>query len=103
MPLIVPRRMRVRDGQLNFQTMGQKPVKINGIDLSLQGILRRSVHFPIVRLSAFRLEAHRVGRHARHQEDQSILRLNEPVSRFKISFFPWKGALATFRLCQAST
>ena len=38
MPLIVPSRMRVRDGQLNFQTIGQKAVKINGIDLSLQEI-----------------------------------------------------------------
>jgi len=38
--------MRVRDGQLNFQTMGQKPVKINGIDLSLQNS-PQIVHFPI--------------------------------------------------------
>jgi AsmA family/AsmA-like C-terminal region len=35
-PLIVPSRMRIRDGQLNVQRIGQEPVKINGIDLSLQ-------------------------------------------------------------------
>jgi uncharacterized protein involved in outer membrane biogenesis len=38
LPLIVPSRMRIRDGQLNVQTVGQKPVKIDGIALSLQGL-----------------------------------------------------------------
>src|SRR2546426_3264523 len=35
-PLALPARMRIKDGQLNFETKGQKPVSINGIDLSLQ-------------------------------------------------------------------
>jgi len=36
LPFIVPSRMRIKDGQLNLETKGQKPVVINGIDLSMQ-------------------------------------------------------------------
>ena len=36
LPFVVPSRMRIRDGQLNLETKGQKPVKINGINLSVQ-------------------------------------------------------------------
>ncbi len=35
-PLVLPTRMRIHDGQLNLETNGQKPVQINGIELSLQ-------------------------------------------------------------------
>ncbi len=36
LPFAVPSRMRIKDGQLNFETRGQKPLSIKGIDLSLQ-------------------------------------------------------------------
>ena len=35
-PLLLPTRMRIKDGQLNLETKGQKPVHISGIDLSLE-------------------------------------------------------------------
>jgi uncharacterized protein involved in outer membrane biogenesis len=35
-PILVPTRMRIRDGNLNVETRGQKPLQINGIELSLQ-------------------------------------------------------------------
>jgi AsmA protein len=35
-PLLIPGRMRVRDGQVNIITKGQSPVNLRGIDLSLQ-------------------------------------------------------------------
>jgi len=35
-PLVLPVRMRIKDGALNLQTQGQKPVNIRGIDLALQ-------------------------------------------------------------------
>ncbi|MGE5303516.1 MAG: AsmA family protein [Alphaproteobacteria bacterium] len=35
-PLLVPTRMRIRDGRLNLETNGQKPVQINGIELTLR-------------------------------------------------------------------
>jgi uncharacterized protein involved in outer membrane biogenesis len=35
-PLLLPTRMRIHDGRLNIETRGQNPVRINGIELSLQ-------------------------------------------------------------------
>lgn len=35
-PLVLPTRMRIDDGQLNLQTQGQKPLQIGAIQLSLQ-------------------------------------------------------------------
>src|SRR5258706_517348 len=35
-PLLLPARMRIKDGQLNLETKGQKPVHISGIELSLE-------------------------------------------------------------------
>ena len=35
-PILVPTRMRIRDGNLNIETRGQRPLQINGIELSLQ-------------------------------------------------------------------
>jgi len=35
-PLIVPRRLSIKNGQLNLEGKGQKPIRISGIDLSLQ-------------------------------------------------------------------
>jgi len=93
MPLIVPRRMRVRDGQLNFQTMGQKPVKINGIDLSLQEFsadrpfpYRASFSFP--GLKPIALEGM-----LDYQEDQSILRLNKTRLKVQDLVLPVEGSI----------
>jgi hypothetical protein len=36
LPFVVPSRMRVKDGRLNLETKGRKPVVIDGIDLSVQ-------------------------------------------------------------------
>ncbi|MBM4263246.1 MAG: AsmA family protein [Deltaproteobacteria bacterium] len=35
-PLVLPVRMRIDNGQLNLQTVGQKPVRIDNIELSLE-------------------------------------------------------------------
>jgi AsmA protein len=35
-PLILPARLRVRDGRLNVETKGQEPVRIDGVDLALE-------------------------------------------------------------------
>ena len=93
MPLIVPSRMRVRDGQLNFQTMGQKAVKINGIDLSLQEIsgdrpfpYRASFSFP--GLKPIALEGM-----LDYQEDQSTLRLNGTRLKAQDLVLPVEGSI----------
>ena len=36
LPLVLPSRMSIRNGQLNLETKGQRPLSINGIDLSLE-------------------------------------------------------------------
>ena len=36
MPFIWPARMRIRDGQFKLETKGQKPVRIDGVDLFLE-------------------------------------------------------------------
>jgi uncharacterized protein involved in outer membrane biogenesis len=94
MPLIVPNRMRVRDGQLNFQTMGQKPVKINGIDLSLEEFsvdrpfpYRASFSFP--GLKPIVLEGM-----LDYQEDQSTLRLNETRLKVQELVLPVEGSIS---------
>jgi uncharacterized protein involved in outer membrane biogenesis len=94
MPLIVPNRMRVRDGQLNFQTIGQKPVKINGIDLSLQEFsadrpfpYRASFSFP--GLKPIALEGM-----LDYQEDQSTLRLNETRLKVQELVLPVEGSIS---------
>jgi uncharacterized protein involved in outer membrane biogenesis len=35
-PLFVPTRVRIRDGRFNLETKGQKPVRIDGVDLVLE-------------------------------------------------------------------
>ena len=40
-PLILPLRMRIRDGQFKLETKGQKPVRIDGVDLVHGRVFRR--------------------------------------------------------------
>jgi uncharacterized protein involved in outer membrane biogenesis len=93
-PLLVPSQMRVRDGQLNFQTMGQKAVKINGIDLSLQEFsgdrpfpYRASFSFPGLKLVA--LEGM-----LDYQEDDSTLQLNNTRLRVQELVLPVEGKIS---------
>ncbi|HSE85737.1 MAG TPA: AsmA family protein [Candidatus Binatia bacterium] len=94
MPLIVPSRLRVRDGQLNFQTPGQKAVEINGIDLSLQEFsgdrpfpYRASFSFP--GLKPIALEGM-----LNYQEDQSTLWLNGTRLRVQDLVLPVEGNIS---------
>ena len=93
-PLLVPRKMRVRDGQVNFQTVGQKAVKINGIDLSLQEFsgdrpfpYRASLSFPGLKLIA--LEGM-----LDYQEDQSTLQLKDTRLRVHELVLPVEGNIS---------
>ena len=94
MPLIVSSRMRVRDGQLNFQTLGQKSFTINGIDLSLQEFsvdrpfpYRASFSFP--GLKPIALEGM-----LDYQEGQSTLRLNETRLKVQDLVLPVEGNIS---------
>jgi uncharacterized protein involved in outer membrane biogenesis len=92
-PLLVASQMRVRDGQLNFQTVGQKAVKINGIDLSLQEFssdrpfpYRASFNFP--GLNPVALEGM-----LDYQEDQSSLQLKSTRLRVQELVLPVEGTI----------
>ena len=91
MPLIVPSRMRVRDGQLNFQTLGQKSFTINGIDLSLQEFsgdrpFPYRASFSLPGLKPIALEGM-----LDYQEGQSTLRLNETRLKVQDLVLPVEG------------
>ncbi len=82
LPLVLPSRMSIRDGQLNLGTKGQRPVSINGIDLSLENFAggqpfpyRASFRYP--GLKTVSLEGL-----LSYQEEQATLRLKD--NRLKI-------------------
>lgn len=94
MPLIVPSQMRVRDGQLNFQTMGQKAFKIDGIDLSLQEFsgdrpFPYRASFGFAGLKPVALEGM-----LDYQEDQSTLRLKDTRLRVQELVLPVEGNIS---------
>jgi len=94
MPLILPSRMRVRDGQLNVQTIGQTAVKINGIDLSLQEV---SGDHPFSYRAAFSypgLKTIALEGTLAYQEEQSTLRLNETRLRVQDLVLPVEGNIS---------
>jgi AsmA family/AsmA-like C-terminal region len=95
MPLIVPARMRIRDGRLNIQTMGRQPVHINGIDLSLQEFssdhpfpYRASFSYPGLKTIA--LEGTLT-----YQENESILRLQDNRLKLHDLVLPLEGSISS--------
>jgi uncharacterized protein involved in outer membrane biogenesis len=94
MPLIVPSRVRIRDGQLNVQTIGQRAVKINGIDLSMQEF---SGDHPFSYRAAFSypgLKTIALEGTLAYQEHQSTLQLNETRLRVQELVLPVEGDIS---------
>jgi hypothetical protein len=94
MPLIVPSRMRIRDGQLNVQRIGQEPVKINGIDLSLQEFsgdhpfpYRASFSYPGLKTIALEGSLD-------FQEDQATFRLKNNRLKVQDLILPLEGSVS---------
>jgi len=93
-PLALPARMRIKDGQLNFETKGQKPVSINGIDLSLQEFsgdhpfpYRASFSYP--GLKTISLEGF-----LSYQENQATLNLKQNRLKVQDLNLPVEGSLS---------
>ncbi len=94
MPLILPNRLRVRDGQLNFQTTGQRVLKINGIDLSLQDF---SGDRPFPYHASFSVPGLKpIGLEGRldYQEGKSTLQLNESRLKVQDLVLPVEGKIS---------
>lgn len=94
-PLIVPRRMRIKDGKLNLETKGQKTVRISGIDLSLEEFssqhpfsYRASFEFPGLKTISLAglLE---------YQEAQETLKLNDTHLRIRDLALPVQGSVSS--------
>ncbi len=92
-PLIVPRRMRIKDGTLNLETRGQKPLRISGIDLSLEEFsseqpfaYRASFDFPGLKTVSLegRLE----------YKEQEMLKLNETRLKIRDLALPVQGSVS---------
>jgi uncharacterized protein involved in outer membrane biogenesis len=93
-PLILPTRMRIRDGQLNIQTMGQKAVNINGINLSLQEF---SSDHPFPYRASFSypgLETIALEGTLNYQEDESTLRLKDNRLKLHDLVLPVEGSVS---------
>jgi len=94
LPFVVPARMRIKDGQVNVETRGQKPVRINGIDLSLQAFsgehpfpYRASFSYPGLKTVA--LEGL-----LSYQEDQLALQLKENRLKIHDLVLPVEGTVS---------
>ncbi|MGH7825787.1 MAG: AsmA family protein [Candidatus Binatia bacterium] len=94
-PFILPNRMRIRDGQLNFETGGQKPVKVNGIDLSLQDFssgqpfpYRASFDYPGLKTIS-------VEGQLRYEAEQSTLTLKNNELKAQDLVLPLEGSIVS--------
>ena len=93
-PLALPSRMRIRDGELNLVTKGQTPVRIKGIELSLQEMsgaapfpFRASFLYP--GLKAVVLEGQ-----LNYQEDKALLELKNNRLKLLDLSFPVQGSVS---------
>lgn len=93
-PLVLPTRMRIHDGRLNLETKGQKPVHINGIELSLQEFsgsrpfpYRAAFNYP--GLKSVSLEGE-----LSYQEEQASLMLKNNRLKVQDLIFPFEGSVS---------
>jgi hypothetical protein len=94
LPFLVPNRMRIKDGQLNIETKGRKPVSIDGIDLSLQDF---SSGQPFPYRAAFTypgLKTVALQGLLTYQEDQAILKLKENQLKVQGLMLPLEGSIS---------
>jgi uncharacterized protein involved in outer membrane biogenesis len=93
-PLIMANRVRIKDGQLNFEPRDQKSFKVNGIDLSLEDFssdqpfpFRASFDYP--GLKTVSLEGQ-----LRYEGEQATLRLKENRLKAHDLILPIEGSIA---------
>ncbi len=93
-PLLIPGKMRVRDGELNVVTKGQAPVKIKGIDLSLREFssdapfpFRASFSYPGLRTVTLEGELN-------YQEDKALLDLKNSRIKIQDLTLPVQGSVS---------
>lgn len=92
-PIIIPGRMTIQDGQLNIITKGQAPVQIKGIDLSLQDFsgdrpfpFRASFDYPGLKTISLEGELD-------YRENKSLLQLRKNRLKIQDLNLPLEGSI----------
>ena len=94
MPLALPSRMRIHDGQLNLVTKGQTPVNLKGIELALQEMsvdspfpFRASFQYPGLKTVALEGELN-------YQEDKALLEFKNNRLKIHDLTLPVQGSIS---------
>jgi AsmA protein len=94
LPLVLPARMRIRDGQFKLETQGQKPVRINGVHLVMEEFsadhpfpYRASFDYP--GLKTISLEGT-----LNYREEQSELQIKDNRLRIRDLVLPMEGTVS---------
>lgn len=94
MPIIIPGRMSIQDGQLSIVSKGQTPVRINGIDLSLQDFsserpfpFRASFNYPGLKTVSLEGELD-------YQENKALLELKKTRLKIQDLNLPLQGSVS---------
>ncbi|HZD41825.1 MAG TPA: AsmA family protein [Terriglobales bacterium] len=95
MPLIVPRRLRIKDGQLNLQNESKNPVRISGINLSLEDFSSEQpfpfrASFNFAGLKTVSLEGQ-----LDYREDQALLRVDHSQLKVHDLVLPVEGDVSS--------
>jgi uncharacterized protein involved in outer membrane biogenesis len=93
-PLILPGRMRIRDGQFKLETKGQKPVHIDGVDLFLEEF---SAHRPFSYRASFSypgLKAVSLEGTLNYREEQAELQIKDNRLRIRDLVLPMEGTVS---------
>ena len=93
LPLVLPSRMSIRDGQLNLETKGQRPLSINGIDLSLENFAGGE---PFPYRASFRypgLKTVSIEGLLSYQEEQATLKLTDNHLKIQDLNLPIAGSV----------
>lgn len=93
-PLVIPSRMRIRDGQVNLAGQGRAPIHVKGIELTLQELSGDApfpfqASFQYAGLKTVALEGE-----LQYQEDKALLELKNNRLKIHDLIFPIQGSVS---------
>lgn len=93
-PLVLPSRMRIRNGRFNLETKGRKPLRIDGVDLSLEE-LSASEPFPYRASFTYPgLETVSLEGTLKYREDRAELQIEDNALRIGDLVLPINGSVS---------
>jgi uncharacterized protein involved in outer membrane biogenesis len=94
LPLVLPSRLRIRDGLFKIETQGQKPLRIDGVDLFLEEF---SADHPIPYRAAFNypgLKTISLEGTLTYREEQAELKIKDNRLRVRDLVLPLEGSVS---------